>query len=43
MTPFKGKKKKEQPRFKMKTKDKQYRTAADTVGFLPTWWQGAEA
>ncbi|SRR5258706_11370187 len=42
-TPFKGEKKKEQPRFEMKTEVKQYNTAADAVGFLPTQRQGAEA
>ena len=41
-TPFRGEKKKEQPRFKMKTEVKQYNTAAEAVGFLPTRWQGAE-
>lgn len=42
-TPFRGEKKKEQPRFEMKTEVKQYNTAADAVGFLPTQRQGAEA
>jgi len=42
-TPFKGEKKREQPRFEMKTDVKQYNTAADAVGFLPTQRQGAEA
>ena len=42
-TPFKGERKKEQPRFEMKTDVKQYNTAADAVGFLPTQRQGAEA
>ena len=42
-TPFKGEKRKEQPRFEMKTEVKQYNTAADAVGFLPTQRQGAEA
>ena len=42
-TPFKGEKKKEQPKFEMKTDVKQYNTAADAVGFLPTQRQGAEA
>ena len=41
-TPFKGEKKKEQPKFEMKTNVKQYNTAADAVGFLPTQRQGAE-
>jgi nucleolar protein 58 len=42
-TPFKGEKKKEQPKVEMKTGVKQYNTAADAVGFLPTQRQGAEA
>jgi nucleolar protein 58 len=42
-TPFKGVKKEEQPKFEMKTDVKQYNTAADAVGFLPTQRQGAEA
>jgi len=41
-TPFKGEKKKEQPKFEMKTDVKQYNTAPDAVGFLPTQRQGAE-
>lgn len=42
-TPFKGEKKKEQPKFEMKTDVKQYNTAADAVGFLPTQRQSADA
>ena len=42
-TPFKGEKKKEQPKFEMKTDVKQYNTASDAVGFFPTQRQGAEA
>jgi len=42
-TPFKGERRKEQPKFEMKTDVKQYNTAADAVGFLPTQRQGAEA
>ena len=40
--PFKGEKKKEQPRSKMKTEVKLYNIAADAVGFLPARRQGAE-